>query len=259
MCAARLAFIPPPARPVPVTAAPAPQQRSAGASLPRRAWRFVRHVLLAGFIALVTYYGFCALCLLAYSVVFPPTTGVQVQRRVESFFEEDAYDKRYEPVPYAEMSAHLPHALVAAEDTRFYEHGGADWEAIQKAARENIARGETYRGGSTITQQLVKNLFQTTHSSYIRKALELPLTYLAELMLSKERILELYLNVIEFERGVYGVEAAAQHHYGTSAESLSRYQSATLAAIVPNPRERTPQRMDGYTSTILTRMRQMGH
>ena len=219
----------------------------------------MRDVLLAGLIALVTYYGFCALCLLFFTVVFPPTTGVQMQRRVESFFEEEAYEKRYDPVPYSEMSSHLPHAVVAAEDTRFYEHGGADWQAIREAVEDNLEPGGDVRGGSTITQQLVKNLFQTTHSSYLRKAIELPLTYMAELILSKERILELYLNVIEFDRGVYGVEAAAGHYYGASAEGLSRYQSAALAAVVPNPRGRTPQGMGGYTSTILTRMRQMGH
>jgi monofunctional biosynthetic peptidoglycan transglycosylase len=228
-------------------------------SLIRRLWHFVRDVFVACLIAAATYYGWCTLLLLLYTVTFPLTTGVQMQRRVESFFEEDAYEKQYDPVTYSDMSEHLPHALVAAEDTRFYDHGGADWEAIRAAVEDNIQRGYAYRGGSTITQQLVKNLFQTTHSSYVRKALELPLTYLAELILSKERILELYLNVIEFDRGVYGVEAAAERYYDTSAAGVSRHQSATLAAVVPNPRERTPQRMGGYTSTILTRMRQMGH
>jgi len=228
-------------------------------SLPQRAWHFARDAAGAALAALVTYYGFCALLLLVYSVALPPTTGVQMQRRVESWLSGASYEKRYAPVGYDEMSEHLPHALVAAEDTRFYDHGGGDWKAIREAVEDNIARGEAYRGGSTITQQLVKNLFQTTHSSYVRKAVELPLTYLAELILSKERILELYLNVIEFGRGVYGVEAAAAHYYGTSAAGVSRYQSATLAAIVPNPRERTPQAMDGYTATILGRMRTMGH
>lgn len=238
-----------------------PQQRAPqpSGSLAERAWQFVRHVGVAALIALVTYYGICTLCLLAYTVVFPPTTGVQMQRRVASWFEKEAYEKRYDPVGYEQMSEHVPHALVAAEDTRFYDHSGADWKAIREAIEDNLEPGGGVRGGSTISQQLVKNLFQTTHSSYIRKAVELPLTYLAELILSKERILELYLNVIEFGRGIYGVEAAAAHHYGTSAEGLSRYQSATLAAIVPNPRERTPQAMDGYTAEILGRMRNMGH
>lgn len=218
---------------------------------------FARDVLLAGLIALVTYYGFCALCLLAFTVVFPPTTGVQLQRRTEALSEGTPYEKHYAPVPFSDMSDHLPHALVAAEDTRFYNHRGVDWKAIREAAEDNLERGRAWRGGSTITQQLVKNLFMTTHSSYVRKALELPLTYLAELILSKERILELYLNVIEFDGGVYGVEAAARHYYGTSAANLSRAQSAALAAVVPNPRGRSPHSMGSYTRTILTRMRQM--
>lgn len=220
--------------------------------------RFLRDVVLAVVVLLVTYYGACTLLLLAYTVFDPPTTGVQLQRRVESFFEEAPYEKRYQPVPLAEISDHLANAVVAAEDTRFYQHTGVDWKAIREAIEDNRQRGEAWRGGSTITQQLVKNLFMTTHSSYLRKGLELPLTYLAELILSKERILELYLNVIEWDRGVFGAEAAAQHYYGASAAGLSRYQSAALAAVIPNPIPRTPQGMGGYTATILARMRQMG-
>jgi monofunctional biosynthetic peptidoglycan transglycosylase len=203
------------------------------------------------------YYGFCIVCLLLYNVINPPTTGVQLQRRVESWFEEEAYRKRYRPVARDALSLHLRHATVAAEDGRFYTHWGIDWEAIRQAREDNRARGSTWRGGSTITQQLVKNLFMTTHSNYLRKAMEVPLTYLAELLLSKERILDLYLNVIEWDRGVYGAEAAAQHYYGASAAGLSRYQAAGLAACIPAPRARTPQRMGSYTNTILHRMHQM--
>lgn len=220
--------------------------------------RFLRDAGLAVVVLLATYYGACTLLLLAYTALDPPTTGVQLQRRVESFFEEASYEKRYTPVPQSEISDHLAHAAVAAEDARFYQHTGVDWKAIREAVEDNRQRGEAWRGGSTITQQLVKNLFMTTHSSYLRKALELPLTYLAELILSKERILELYLNVIEWDRGVFGAEAAARHYYGTSAAGLSRYQSAALAAVIPNPLGRSPQRMGGYTATILARMRQMG-
>lgn len=205
-----------------------------------------------------TYFGWCALCLALFTFIYPPTTGVQMQRRVESWFQAEPYEKRYQPVPRSAISVHVRHAVVAAEDGRFYEHGGIDWQAIQKAIEDNRRRGRTWRGGSTITQQLVKNLFQTTHSSYIRKAFEVPLTYLAELILTKERILDLYLNVIEWDRGVYGAEAAARQYYGTSASNLSRYQAAGLAAVIPNPRHRSPQRMGGYTNTILRRMSQMG-
>lgn len=205
-----------------------------------------------------TYFGFCTLCLAVYNIIPPPTTGVQIQRRIESFFEADAYSKQYHPISRDAMSLHLRHAVVAAEDGRFYEHGGIDWEAVQKAIEDNRRRGRTWRGGSTITQQLVKNLFLTTHSTYVRKAFEVPFTYLAELLLSKERILDLYLNVIEWDRGVYGAEAAAQRYYGTSAARLSRSQAAGLAAVIPNPRHRTPQSVSRYRGIILRRMGQMG-
>jgi monofunctional biosynthetic peptidoglycan transglycosylase len=219
--------------------------------------RLASAVLRGGAIVLSTYLGLCTLCLLLYTVLDPPMTGVQLQRRVESWFEDDAYTKQYDPVPREALSVHLRHAVVAAEDGRFYEHGGIDWEAIRKAMEDNQRRGRAWRGGSTITQQLVKNLFMTTHSSYVRKALEVPLTYLAEGLLSKERILDLYLNVIEWGRGIYGAEAAARHYYSASNNRISRYQAAALAACLPNPRQRSPRRMGQYTNTILQRMRQM--
>lgn len=213
--------------------------------------------MLSVVMVLSTYLGFCTFCLILYTVANPPTTGVQIQRRVESFFEEEAYAKRYDPVARKAMAAHLRHAVVAAEDARFYEHGGIDWQAIQKAIEDNRRRGRAWRGGSTITQQLVKNLFMTTHSTYLRKALEVPLTYLAELILSKERILDLYLNVIEWDRGVYGAEAAARRYYSQPAARLTRRQAAGLAACIPSPRRRSPQAMGQYTNTILRRMQQM--
>ncbi len=223
------------------------------AKLGRLTLRIIRKVV----VVVLGYLGLCTLCLLLYTVVNPPTTGVQIQRRIESLFEEESYTKRYTPVARDALSPNLRHATVAAEDTRFFEHSGIDWQAIRQAIKDNRERGRTWRGGSTITQQLVKNLFMTTHSSYIRKALEVPLTYLAELILSKERILDLYLNVIEWDRGVYGGEAAAQQYYNTSAKQLSRRQAAGLAACIPAPRSRTPQRMGRYTNIILRRMHQM--
>ncbi len=224
----------------------------------RRLGRLLRALVVAVAAPLAAYYGLCALLLVGYTVFEPPTTGVQIQRRVESWFGEEEYAKRYVPVDAEEIAATLRHAAVAAEDTRFYEHSGIDWKAIREAIEDNRERGYAYRGGSTITQQLVKNLFMTTHSSYVRKALEVPLTYMAELILSKERILTLYLNVIEWDAGVYGAEAAAQHYYGVPASGLSRYQAAALAAVIPNPRERSPQSMGWYTTIILRRMSNMG-
>lgn len=202
-----------------------------------------------GVIAL--FYAGCALALLAYSVVNPWTTGVQIQRRLEA---DASYEKHYTPRPLSALDEDLPLAVVAAEDTRFFQHSGVDWKAIGEAFEENRDGDDERRGGSSITQQLVKNLFLTTHSTYFRKALELPLTYMAELILSKRRILELYLNVIEWGPGVYGAEAAAQYHYGQPAARLTRYQAAALAACIPNPRVRRPSQMDRYARIILRRM-----
>jgi monofunctional biosynthetic peptidoglycan transglycosylase len=128
-----------------------------------------------------------------------------------------------------------------------------------EAARETAARrNRAPRGASTITQQLVKNLFLTTHRSYLRKGVEITLTPLAELVLPKRRILELYLNVVEWGPGVYGVEEAARYHYQRPARRLTREQAARLAALLPAPRRRIPARVGGYAATILERMRALG-
>ena len=219
--------------------------------------RWIRRIALVCAATLTAYLLGCTLLLLAYTRFDPPTTGVQIQRRVESLFRSAPYRKRYRPVPYARISRHLVHAVVAAEDTRFYEHGGIDWQAIGEAI-EDTRRGRT-RGGSTLSQQLAKNLFLTTHSRLWRKTLEVPLTYLTEAVLSKERILELYLNVAEWgPGGVFGAEAAARQHYGSSAASLTREQASRLAACLPAPRRRVPQKMDRYAEIIERRMAQMG-
>lgn len=206
----------------------------------------------------VTFYGVCVALLVLYTVVDPITTGVQLQRRAEAWIAWAPYDKRYTPISLDDVDDDLELAVVAAEDTRFFEHGGIDWEAIQEAIEENQDRDDRRRGGSTISQQLAKNLFLTTHSTYLRKGLELPLTYLVEWILSKERILELYVNVIEWGPGVYGIEAATRYHYDTSADQIGRYRAAALAACIPNPLDRRPQRMDWYTRIILRRMNQIG-
>jgi len=201
-----------------------------------------------------TFYGGCALALLLYTWMFPLTTGVQMQRWLEA---DASYEKQYRPRPLAEIDPDIPLAVVAAEDTRFFQHTGIDWTAIGEALEENSDGDADRRGGSSISQQLVKNLFLTTHSTYFRKALELPLTYMAEAILSKDRILELYVNVIEWGPGIYGAEAAARYHYDRSAAGLTRYQAAALAACIPNPLVRRPYRMDRYTRIILQRMAQL--
>ena len=224
--------------------------RTAERSLPRR---IVRYVL----IALLSLYVLCALLTAGLRWVNPPFTMVQAQRRVESFFSDKPYEKQQTFVPLARIAADLQHAVIAAEDGRFYQHRGIDWQELEKMLDQR-EEGGRLRGASTISQQLVKNLFLTTHRSPIRKALETALVPLAELLLSKQRILELYLNEIEWGPGVYGAEAAARHHYGVAAANLSRDQAARLAACIPSPLRRRPQRMDGYSSVILMRMASRG-
>ena len=218
----------------------------------------MKRILLIGLFLVLGFYGAVAVSLVYLRFLPPLTTGVQVQRRVEALFSGDEYRKRYEFTRLDELSDNLERAVVAAEDTRFYLHRGIDWEELRKARAEASREGSAPRGASTISQQLVKNLYFTTHRSYLRKGLELTITPMAEVILGKERILELYLNVIEWGPGVYGATAAAQYHYSTSAESLSRDRAARLAAVIPAPRSRTPGAMNAYSGTIQSRMRQMG-
>lgn len=217
----------------------------------RRAAR-VLLLVIAGF------YAFVLLSLVYLRFLPPLTTGVQAQRRVEALLGGDEYRKRYHFVGLDRISDHLEHAVIAAEDGRFYEHHGFDLEQMRRAREEAARRGEAPRGASTITQQLVKNLYFTTHRSYVRKALEITITPIAEAVLGKDRILELYLNVVEWGVGVYGAEAAARRYYDTSAADLGRERSARLAALLPAPRTRMPDSMGWYSSIILRRMRAMG-
>ncbi|MGE0826866.1 MAG: monofunctional biosynthetic peptidoglycan transglycosylase [Candidatus Binatia bacterium] len=204
------------------------------------------------------FYGACLVALLYLQWLPPLTTGVQLQRRVAAWLSWKPYDKHYLFIPLEEMSPHLAHAAVASEDARFFEHSGIDWLELEKVLDRAQRRGRFSRGGSTITQQLVKNVFLTTHRSWIRKGLEFTLTPLAEFMLSKKRILELYLNVVEWGPGVYGAEAAARYHYGVSAKRLTRAEAARLVACLPAPLERQPQDMGARAEDISERMRDMG-
>jgi len=188
----------------------------------------------------------------------PPTTAVQIERRMQAWMRGTPYRKRYEFVPLSEISPNLQHAVIAAEDARFYEHHGFDWHEIQIAADEDLEGGRRIRGGSTLTQQLVKNLFFETSRSILRKGAEFTLVPVAELVLGKRRILELYLNVVEWGPGVYGAEAACRAHYEIGARSVGREEAARLAAILPAPLKRRPERMNHYSELILERERQMG-
>jgi len=197
------------------------------------------------------------LCLLALRWIDPPTTAVHVERRMQEWIHDASYHERFKFIPLAEISPDLQHAVIAAEDARFYQHHGFDWHEIQIAAEDDM-EGERARGASTITQQLVKNLFFGTSRSWLRKGAEFTLVPMAELVLGKRRILELYLNVIEWGPGVYGAEAASRYHYRIAARNIDREQAARLAAILPSPLKRRPERMNHYSSLILERMRQMG-
>lgn len=197
-----------------------------------------------------------ALLLVAARWIDPPTTAVQMQRRLQSWTHQAPYHKRYKFIPISQISPNLQHAVVAAEDARFYQHHGFDWHEIQIAADEDW-QGSRTRGASTITQQLVKNLFFGTGRSFLRKGAEFTLVPVAELFLGKQRILEIYLNVVEWGPGIYGADAACHVYDGTAARNIDREQAARLAAILPAPLKRRPARMNQYSALILERMRQM--
>jgi monofunctional biosynthetic peptidoglycan transglycosylase len=214
-------------------------------------------LLKGSLITLLILWTLPALLLLAFRWIDPPTTAVHLERRLSAFLHHKPYTERFHFIPITQISPNLQHAVIAAEDGNFYHHHGFDWDAIEKAAKEDM-EGERTRGGSTITQQLVKNLFFSTSHSFIRKAAEASLVPVAELVLGKERILELYLNLVEWGPGIYGADAACRAHYNTPAKSINRDEAARLAAILPSPLKRKPQRMNNYSNIILGRMNQMG-
>ena len=165
---------------------------------------------------------------------------------------------KHQWVPYGRISGHLKRAVVAAEDAKFADHEGFDWEAMQKAWEKNQKRGKVVAGGSTISQQLAKNLFLSGTRTPWRKAQEAMITVMMENVMDKRRILEIYLNVIEWGDGVFGAEAAARHYFGVSAAALTPGQAARLAAMVPNPRfydrNRATPWLEKKTQIILARM-----
>jgi monofunctional biosynthetic peptidoglycan transglycosylase len=190
--------------------------------------------------------------------VDPPTTMVQIQRQIGAGIAKRPYQKRYLFVSLGQIAPDLQYAVIAAEDGRFYVHHGFDWMEMRKVMKTDLAKHTVGRGASTITQQLAKNIFLGTERSYIRKGIEFTLVPLFELLLPKNRILELYLNVIEWGPGIYGAEAASEHWYQIPAAQLSRDQAARLAAIIPNPLKRAPAREDEYAEEIQERMKMMG-
>lgn len=224
----------------------------------RSATRWLRLALLFVAGLVVALYALCAFELVLLKWINPFTTAVQTERRIQAILHHRPYVKRYTFVPLRRISPELQHAVIAAEDERFREHDGIDWIELKKVVESGIERGKMRRGASTITQQLVKNLFLSTRRSALRKAAEFALVPLAEHILGKDRILELYLNVIEWGPGMYGAEAASEFYYKMPASRVKREDAARLAACIPAPLKRRPTAMGNYAEIIEIRMRQMG-
>jgi monofunctional biosynthetic peptidoglycan transglycosylase len=217
-------------------------------------WRF----LLALFLIFVLYqlWLFAHIC---WWVKFDPSSSAFMTDRLEVMQDIDPKAKlKHKWVPYKNISPNLKRALIAAEDAKFVDHEGFDWEGIQKAYVKNMKQGKIVAGGSTISQQLAKNLFLSTKRTPWRKGEEIIITLMLEAVMDKQRIFEIYLNVIEWGNGVFGAEAAARHYFGISAAKLSAEQAARLAAMVPNPRyydrHRQARGMLRKTLIILDRM-----
>lgn len=193
---------------------------------------------------------------------FNPTTTRFMELRLETLRKKDPSARlKHVWVPYERIALSVKRAAVAAEDTRFMQHFGVDWEAIDKARERNERRGKVTHGGSTITQQLAKNLFLSGERSYVRKGQELMITWMLEAVMSKRRILEIYLNIVELGNGIYGVEAGSRHHFGLGCNQLDAPEAARLAAMLPAPRyfDRNPESDSLYqrTAVIAQRMTQV--
>jgi len=188
----------------------------------------------------------------------PRETAFMAERVDEARAKGRKLELRYTWVPYERIALAMKRAMIVAEDAKFVEHAGFDWEGIAQAEEKNRRRGRIVAGGSTITQQLAKNLFLSPAKSYFRKLEEAVITVLLEAMLPKRRILELYLNVIEWGNGIFGVEAAARRYFDVDAHRLTAEQAARLAAMAPAPRvfERNPESayLAGRVATIMARM-----
>jgi monofunctional glycosyltransferase len=196
--------------------------------------------------------------ILLWTRVDPSTSAFMTARLEEMRSRDPAARLEQRWVPYDRISVHLKRAVVAAEDAKFLDHEGFDWQAIQKALERNEKRGRIVGGASTISQQLAKNLFLSGERSWLRKGQEALITWMLERTLSKRRILELYLNLAEWGEGSFGAEAAARYHFGVPASALTREQAAWLAVILPSPRRyvrgRTTPYLSGRVATISERM-----
>ncbi len=220
----------------------------------RWAWRGV--TILFALLVLYQVWLFAHIC---WWVKFNPSSSAFMDTRLELMQNKNPdATLQHQWVPYSRISDNLKRALVAAEDANFVDHEGFDWEGIQKAYEKNLRKGRIVAGGSTISQQLAKNLFLSTRRTPWRKIEEAAITLMLESVMDKQRIFEIYLNIIEWGNGVFGAEAAARHYYQTSAAQLTAEQAARLAAMVPNPRyydrHREARGLQLKTAIILERM-----
>jgi monofunctional biosynthetic peptidoglycan transglycosylase len=208
----------------------------------KRVLRWVGWAAGALLVALVAWHAYVAATIWWWREHPPHETAFMAYRMAELREKNPKAELRYRFVAYDRIAVSLKRAMIAAEDSHFVEHEGFDWDGIQLALTKNQRKGRIVAGGSTITQQLAKNLFLSPARSYVRKGEEAVITLMLEAILDKQRIFELYLNVIEWGSGVFGAEAAAQRYFATTAARLSPEQAARLAAMAPNPRfyERNP-------------------
>lgn len=218
---------------------------------------FIR--IFAALILLLFLYQLWIFLHICWWIKFNPSSSAFMEDRLEVLQEKNPdVELRYKWVDYSKISINLKRAVVAAEDSKFLDHEGFDWEGIQKAYEKNLKKGKIVAGGSTISQQLAKNLFLSTKRTPWRKGEEAVITLMLEQMLTKKRILEIYLNVIEWGNGVFGAEAAARHYYKTSAANLGSGQAAKMAAMIPNPRfydkHQSTRYLNRRASTIQARM-----
>ncbi|HWX43083.1 MAG TPA: monofunctional biosynthetic peptidoglycan transglycosylase [Blastocatellia bacterium] len=203
----------------------------------RSRWRrWIIGTLAITVLAALFYHSLIVLRIVRFKHANPATTALIEQRADESRALGQTPKREQTWVPYERISPSLVRAVLAGEDSRFFDHAGFDWEEIQKALEKDWEEKQFQRGASTISQQLAKNLFLSTSKNPLRKVHEALITAEMERILGKRRILELYLNVIEWGDGIYGAEAAARHYFGVGASSLSFEQAAFLSAIIPNPR-----------------------
>lgn len=235
-----------------------PARRLSTMRLATGAWKTVACVLGACVIAVLLVQAWFFVHVWWWATHNPSTTSF-MQARLGMLQQKDGKAAlKHQWASYDRVSAHLKRAVVAAEDAKFVDHEGFDWEGIQKAIEKNEKKGRVVAGGSTISQQLAKNLFLSGSRSWLRKGQEAIITWMLERTMPKRRILELYLNVAEWGNGVFGAEAAAKHYFGVPAAQLSAQQAAWLAAILPSPQRYDRNRGSPWvarkTEILLARM-----